>query len=308
MSRNSPGNGSGPSFPRPSNRKGARVNGQRCEELFIQVSGNLIILLRAMVRLASISVTIPRSSRNVARRKNNKTNYPHLASLPVETLRFASLGSSYIEPCSLQRDWRRGRPDATVASGRLNLAFFFSPRDSALADACRIGLRFDVLSAKLEQEHTGGVHCMQVAFNVPAHAAMLVHEMQIVKQLAEVCTSASDVTGEVRLESHPRVSSPKAFLARPQARSCPCCSLLWIRWRLVLSKAAYGCLASALRDGWIDYFGPQHMNNISSKLAKAFALAQKLAARFQGEFCLSPLGHDNFSTQQLPDSYTQWCT
>jgi hypothetical protein len=83
---------------------------------------------------------------------------------------------------------------------------------------------------------------------------------------------------------------------------------LWIRWRLVLSKAAYGCLASALRDGWIDYFGPQHMNNISYKLAKAFALAQKLAARFQGEFCLSPLGHDSFSTQQLPDSYTQWCT
>lgn len=179
------------------------MNGQRCEELFIQVSGNLIILLRAMVRLASISVTIPRSSRNVARRKNNKTNYPHLAYLPVETLRFASLGSSYIEPCSLQRDWRRGRPDATVASGRLNLALFlfFSPRDSALADACRIGLRFDVLSAKLEQEHTGGVHCMQVAFNVPAHAAMLVHELQIVKQLAEVCTSASDVTGEVRLET-----------------------------------------------------------------------------------------------------------
>jgi len=132
------------------------------------------------------------------------------------------------------------------------LGVFFPPRDSALADACRIGLRFDVLSAKLEQEHTGGVHCMQVAFNVPAHAAMLVHELQIVKQLAEVCTSASDVTGEVRLENHPRVSSPKAFLARPQARSCPCCSLLWIRWRLVLSKAAYGCLASALRDGWID--------------------------------------------------------
>ena len=78
---------------------------------------------------------------------------------------------------------------------------FSPPRDSALADACRIGLRFDVLSAKLEQEHTGGVHCMQVAFNVPAHAAMLVHELQIVKQLAEVCTSASDVTGEVRLET-----------------------------------------------------------------------------------------------------------
>jgi hypothetical protein len=122
----------------------------------------------------------------------------------------------------------------------------------AVAPTQRLGLRFDVLSAKLEQEHTGGVHCMQVAFNVPAHAAMLVHELQIVKLLAEVCTSASDVTGEVRLESHPRVSSPKAFLARPQARSCPCCSLLWIRWRLVLSKAAYGCLASALRDGWID--------------------------------------------------------
>ena len=146
---------------------------------------------------------------------------------------------------------------------------------------------------------------MQVAFNVPAHAAMLVHELQIAKQLAEVCTSASDVTGEVRLESHPRVSSPKAFLARPQARSCPCCSLLWIRWRLVLSKAAYGCLASALRDGWIDYLGPQHINNIMSKHAKSFALTQKLAARSRCEFCLSSLGNVDISTQQLPDSRTQ---
>ena len=104
------------------------MNGQRCEELFIQVSGNLIILLRAMVRLASISVTIPRSSRNVARRKNNKTNYPHLASLPVETLRFASLGSSYINHALCNVIGGAVAPTQRFASGRLNLALFFLHR------------------------------------------------------------------------------------------------------------------------------------------------------------------------------------
>jgi len=56
-------------------------------------------------------------------------------------------------------------------------------------------------SAKLEHEKPDGVLCIQAALNDPAHAAMLVHEMQLVKQLSEVCTKESDVAGEVRLET-----------------------------------------------------------------------------------------------------------
>ena len=81
----------------------------------------------------------------------------------------------------------RGCGDATDAFGRSNLALI-GPRDSALAEACRLGLRWEVLSAKLEQARPDGACCIQAALNDPAHAAMLVHEMQILKQLAEACT------------------------------------------------------------------------------------------------------------------------
>ena len=54
--------------------------------------------------------------------------------------------------------------------------------------------------------------------------------------------------------------------------------------RLVLLKVAYGCPAFAVRDGWIDYFVSQHVSKIMSKHAKAFALADKLAARFHSEY------------------------
>ena len=64
-----------------------------------------------------------------------------------------------------------------------------------------MGLRREVLASKLEEEQPDGVLCIQAALNDPAHAAMLVHEMQIVKQLPDVCTQESDVAGEVRLET-----------------------------------------------------------------------------------------------------------
>ena len=58
-----------------------------------------------------------------------------------------------------------------------NLALI-APCDSALADACRVGLRWEVLSEKLEHEKPDGVLRIQVALNDPAHAAMLVHDMR----------------------------------------------------------------------------------------------------------------------------------
>ncbi|MFM7988551.1 MAG: hypothetical protein ACKPKO_55485, partial [Candidatus Fonsibacter sp.] len=62
-------------------------------------------------------------------------------------------------------------------------------------------MRWEVLSAKLEEENPDGVLCIQAALNDPANAAMLVHEMQIVKQLAQYCTAESNLAGEVRVET-----------------------------------------------------------------------------------------------------------
>ena len=187
-------------------------------------------------------------------------------------------------------------------------------------------MRWEVLSAKLEQDHPDGVRCIQAALNDPAHAAMLVHEMQILKQLAEACTAECDVAGHVCLETvkarlvaeglpcatsssflpllhfvaeqggnrkHGFVQSLVDFhqlFVNPRIRRLReshfrvVYALPLPRLRLVLLKVAYGCPASALRDGWIDYFGAQHMNKIQTKHVDAMVLADKVAARFHSDY------------------------
>ena len=311
--------------PHPSNRNGVRMNGQRCEELFLQVFRKFDY---AEACHGAVCVDKRDDSADLARFHALQANDPQLACLPVETLRFASLGSSHINQVLrniVGAAVVRNCLEATDASGRLNLALI-APRDSALAEACRVGLRWEVLSAKLEQENPDAVLCIQVALNDPAHAAMLVHEMQIVKQLADVCTAESNVAGEVRLETirarlvaegvpcattssflpllqfvveqggnnkHGFVESLVEFhqlFVNPRVRRLReahfrvVCALPSPRLRLVLLKVAYGCPAIVVRDGWIDYFGPQHVSKIMSKHAQACALADKLAARFHSEY------------------------
>ena len=85
--------------------------------------------------------------------------------LPTRTLRFASLGSSHINQVLrnvLCRAIVRGCPDATDVAARLSLQLI-EPHDSALAEACREGLRREVLSDRLESEVLDGVLSIQVA-------------------------------------------------------------------------------------------------------------------------------------------------
>ena len=103
------------------------------------------------------------------------------------------------------------------------VAVNLAPRDSAFSEACRLGLRWEVLSAKLEQDFPDGVRCIQVALNDPAHAAMLVHEMQILKQLAEACTAECDVARHVCLET---VKARLVAEGLPCATSSVCLPLL----------------------------------------------------------------------------------
>ena len=92
-------------------------------------------------------------------------------------------------------------PQATDASSSQSLALI-ARCDSALADACRVGLRSEFLSANLEQDQPDGVLCMQPALIDPVHAAMLLQEM-----LVHVCTNESDVAADARLVlNHPRAT------------------------------------------------------------------------------------------------------
>ena len=55
---------------------------------------------------------------------------------------------------------------ATDAEGRLSLQLV-QAHDSALAEACRNGLRWEVLSQAVEIEEPTGVMCIQAALNDP---------------------------------------------------------------------------------------------------------------------------------------------
>jgi len=102
-------------------------------------------------------------------------------------------------------------------------------------------LRWEVLASKLEEEQPDGVFCIQSALNDPAHAAMLVHEMQIVKQLADVCTKESDVAGEVRLET---IRAQLISEGLPCASSNSFSTIATVRCRASREQATRICPAS----------------------------------------------------------------
>ena len=131
------------------------MNGQRCEELFLQVFRKFDYA-EACHGAVCIDKRDDRSA--LVRFHSSQIGDPHIARLPVETLRFASLGSSHIN--QVLRNVVGGAvvrscPDATDAAACLSLALI-TPRDSALAEACRVGLRWEVLASKLEEEQPDG--------------------------------------------------------------------------------------------------------------------------------------------------------
>ena len=67
-----------------------------------------------------------------------------------------------------------GCPGATDTEGRLRLDLV-GLQDSMLAEACRCGLRWEVLSHEVEKEGQDAVLCIQAALNVPANTAMVMH-------------------------------------------------------------------------------------------------------------------------------------
>ena len=69
--------------------------------------------------------------------------------------------------------------------------------DPALAEACSRGLRWEVLSWKIEEEEDG-ILCVQAGLNDRAAAQMMEHEMQNIRQLAKYCAAEANAAGEVK--------------------------------------------------------------------------------------------------------------
>ena len=69
--------------------------------------------------------------------------------------------------------------------------------DAALAEACSRGLRWEVLSWKIEEEEDG-ILSVQMGLNDRAAAQMMEHEMQNIRQLARYCAAEANAAGEVK--------------------------------------------------------------------------------------------------------------
>ena len=86
-----------------------------------------------------------------------------IAALPLEHVLYASIGASHINQVLrnvIGRAVVGNCLQATDAEGRLSMQLV-QAHDSALAEACRNGLRWEVLSQALGLEEPGGVICIQ---------------------------------------------------------------------------------------------------------------------------------------------------
>jgi hypothetical protein len=186
--------------PHPLNRNGVRLNGHRCEELFMQVFGKYDP--REASHGAVCVQAAPGDSFFLDFHRCAGGD-EKIAALTSEHLPYASLGSSHINQVLrniIGQAVVSGCPQATNGEQRLNLALV-EAHDFALAEACRLGLVWEVLSYKLAQEEPDGIVCIQAALNDPANAMMLVHEMQIINQMSQVCILERDKAGEVSVQT-----------------------------------------------------------------------------------------------------------
>ena len=96
--------------------------------------------------------------------------------------------------CSERR--RELSPEIADADGELNLKKC-ALVDPALAEACSKGLRWEVLSCRIEKEE-GGIAAVQAGLNDRAAAQMMQHEMQNIKHLAKYCSAEANAASEVQ--------------------------------------------------------------------------------------------------------------
>ena len=179
----------------PANRNGVRINGERCEELFRHVFRKFDFDEAAH---GAVCVELVAGSDAVRTWHRDAPADDRIASLPLEHVLYASIGASHINQVLrnvIGRAVVGSCVQATDAEGRLSLQLVHA-HDSALAEACRNGLRWEVLSQALEIEEPFGVMCIQAALNDPANAMMVMHEMQVIRQLASVCALEGTVSSQ----------------------------------------------------------------------------------------------------------------
>ena len=179
------------------NRGGVAINGSRIDELLLQV---LTHYDPEEANHGAVCVEEQPNCSYIREYNKEKTaGDAALAAVTDQAIPFGSLGASHIN--QVLRNIVYGArseqaPHVVDESGKLSLERV-GAHDSALADACTTGLKWDILSFRLEQEEPDGVSCIVAALNDRQAAQMLMHEMESIKTLARICTRESGVASDV---------------------------------------------------------------------------------------------------------------
>ena len=181
----------------PDNRGGIAINSARTDELLLHVLGHY-----DEEEACHGAVAVEERPGGCAIRVYNlqkQAGNPALAGVSDAAIPYGSVGSSHIN--QVLRNIKFGAktevaPEIQDNEGKLNIDKCAGV-DPALAESCSKGLRWEVLSWKIEEEEDG-ILSVQAGLNDRAAAQMMEHEMQCIRQLAKYCEAEANAAGEVK--------------------------------------------------------------------------------------------------------------
>ena len=185
----------------PQNRGGIAINGSRVDEILRQVLGHFDVEEAAHGAVAVEE--LPNGSRIRDYNREKTAGDSALAEVPDVYIPYGSLGASHIN--QVLRNVVFGAkselvPEVLDLNGRLSLDRV-SLVDPAMAGTCSMGLKWDILSHRIEVEEPDGIACIVAALNERASGMMMMHEMEVIKTLARICTTSAATAHEVALDT-----------------------------------------------------------------------------------------------------------
>ena len=187
--------------PHPCNRGGVGVNGDRCDELLGVVfkHWNDDEANHGAVCIQEKPGQTRFYKYNLAKTQGDAK----LAKMTDDLLAYGSVGSSHINQVLRNVNGSalaESAPDA-VRDNKTLCVNLVGAHDPAMKVACGRGLRWEVLSYKLEEEEPDGVSVIVAALNEVSLAQMADHEMQHIRTLAEFCKTEANTAGQVCLDA-----------------------------------------------------------------------------------------------------------
>ena len=183
------------------NRGGIAINGNRCDEILRQVLGHF-----DEEEANHGAVAIEETPGCSAIRDYNREKAigdSALAEVSEAAIPYGSVGSSHINQVIRNIIFKAHSdlvPEALDSDGCLSLERI-SLIDPALAGVCDKGLKWDILSHRIEIEEPDGIACIVAALNERASAQMTMHEMEVIKTLQRVCSVETALSQTVALET-----------------------------------------------------------------------------------------------------------